>query len=149
MIEVNKKELAREIGKTGAIVTKLAKEGVLDGCFTPTGKIDLEGAIKAIIKVKGADYLGGKYKEENIPFFQLSDEQRDKFKTDFTKDMFDYSELDENDYKDFVTGLDGVNADDTILRDFADVYPDVFERALDFSMSIKDVEDFYFVKFKG
>ena len=149
MIEVNKKELAREIGKTGAIVTKLAKEGVLDGCFTSTGKIDLESAIKAIIRVKGDDYIVGKHKKENIPFFQLSDEQRDKFKTDFTKDMFDYSELNENDCKDFVTGLDVVNSDNTILRDFADIYPDVFKQALDFSMSIKDVEDFYYVKYKG
>ena len=148
MIEVNKKELAREIGKTGAIVTKLAKEGVLDGCFTPRGKIDLKKAIEAIIRIKGAGYLDDKYKEKPPCFFNLSDAQRDKFKTDFKEDMFDYSELDENEYKAFVSSLDDINTCNIVLRDLADVHPDVFLKALDFSMSIKDVENFCDVKFK-
>ena len=58
MTKVNKGELAKKIGKSGAIVTRLINDGVLNSSFTPDGKkIFLEKAIHAIIMNKGRDYI--------------------------------------------------------------------------------------------
>ena len=58
MQELTKTELAKFINRSSSIVTRLAKDGVLDDCFTKSGKkLYLEKAIKAIIKAKGIDYL--------------------------------------------------------------------------------------------
>jgi len=55
--EVSKSELAKAIGKSGATITKLVKEGVLDNCFTPGGKIYLKKALDAITKRKGSFFI--------------------------------------------------------------------------------------------
>ena len=58
MNEVSKTELAKAINKSGAIVTRLINQGILDKCFTKNGKkLYLDKSIKAIIKAKGSDYL--------------------------------------------------------------------------------------------
>ena len=49
MIEVNKSQLAAQLGVKPSMVTKHVKSGVLDGCYTPNGKkLYLEKAIQAI-----------------------------------------------------------------------------------------------------
>ena len=58
--EVNKSELAKAIGKSSATITKLAKEGVLNQCFTPTGQINLTKALEAISKSKGKFFIDPK-----------------------------------------------------------------------------------------
>ncbi|MCD6432951.1 MAG: hypothetical protein J7L21_02825 [Sulfurimonas sp.] len=59
MTEVNKGELAKHIGKSAAIVSRLINNGIMNDCFTPSGKkIYLEKALKAITLAKGNDYLG-------------------------------------------------------------------------------------------
>lgn len=51
MTEVTKGELAKQLGVSGAMVSKHVKSGVLDKCFTPNGKkIYLEKAIDALEK---------------------------------------------------------------------------------------------------
>ena len=58
MQEITKTELAKFINRSGSIITRLANDGVLDDCFTKSGKkLYLEKAIKAIIQAKGIDYL--------------------------------------------------------------------------------------------
>ena len=49
MVEVNKSELAAQLGVKPSMVSKHVKSGVLDGCYTPNGKkLYLEKAIQAI-----------------------------------------------------------------------------------------------------
>jgi len=49
MIEVNKSELAAQLGVKPSMVSKHVKSGVLDECYTPNGKkLYLEKAIQAI-----------------------------------------------------------------------------------------------------
>lgn len=58
MIEVNKSELAKQLGVSSPMVTKYVKSGVLDECFTPSGKkLYLEKAMQAIAmsKKRGSD----------------------------------------------------------------------------------------------
>lgn len=58
MEEVTKAELARKINKSGAIITRLINQGVLDKCFTPNGKkLFLDKSLIAIVKAKGSDYI--------------------------------------------------------------------------------------------
>lgn len=58
MQELTKTELAKFINRSSSIITRLAKDGIFDECFTKTGKkLYLEKAIRAIIKSKGIDYL--------------------------------------------------------------------------------------------
>lgn len=57
MEEVNKSELAKIIGKSNSSLTKIIQEGVLNGCFTASGKIDLKKALIAIELAKGSDYI--------------------------------------------------------------------------------------------
>jgi len=58
MIEVNKSELAKQLGVSSPMVTKYVKSGILDECYTPNGKkLYLEKATQAIAmsKKRGQD----------------------------------------------------------------------------------------------
>ena len=58
MIEINKSQLAKQLGVSSPMVTKYVKSGVLDECFTPNGKkLYLEKATQAIAmsKKRGSD----------------------------------------------------------------------------------------------
>lgn len=90
MTEVSKSELAKNINKSGAIVTRLISNGILDDCFTPNGKkLYLEKSIKAIIKAKGSDYLSkeiiienttsDKVKEDNTIYTDEAKQELEKF----------------------------------------------------------------------
>lgn len=72
MKEVNKSELAKAIGKSNAVITKIVKAGVLDGCFTPQGKINLKEALTAIERYKGRDYINPIDETPRKPFNELN-----------------------------------------------------------------------------
>lgn len=60
MVEVNKSQLAAQLGVKPSMVTKHVKSGVLDDCFTPNGKkLYLEKALEAISlsRKRGADVV--------------------------------------------------------------------------------------------
>ena len=156
MREVNKSELAKHIGKSNAIITRLKNEGTLYGCFTPSGKIDLDKAIDNIQKYKGEDYIQfpkmvitPDLKTINmLSGFNLTEKELDMFRVDFTPEMFDMSKLDKDELKEFVEWLPEVITMNMILRDFCNCYGQaLFPYAFDFAIDSDSIEDCFDVKY--
>ena len=151
MIEVNKGELAKHIGKSGATVSNLITKGILNNCFSPGGRIYLEKAVKAITLAKGDDYIEASKVKEQAPINQIkiTPTQYNSFITNFSEDMFDLESADDEDKESFIDNIERINHDNIILRDLADYYGlKVYVYAFDFAMDIKDVESFFNVKAK-
>ena len=81
MIEVNKSQLAAQLGVKPSMISKHVKKGVLDDCFTPNGKkLYLEKAVQAIAmsKKKSSDVVPAEEDDavmENVIFTEESQEE--------------------------------------------------------------------------
>ena len=55
--EVTKSGLAKAIGRSPAVITRMVKSGIFDGCYAKNGKILLHKALVSIKDNKGEEYL--------------------------------------------------------------------------------------------
>jgi len=55
--EVSKSGLAKAIGRSPAVITRMVKSGIFDGCYAKNGKIILHKALVSIKDNKGEEYL--------------------------------------------------------------------------------------------
>lgn len=153
IIEVTKQNLAKHINLSNGMITRFKDEGVLNGCFLPSGKIDLHKAIKSMGEHKGDDYLQfpkmvitpSVETINNLGFADyLNQEDYNKFIVDFKIEQFELVGLDKQEIEDFKSYLEDSNNCNMYMREFANCFGDaLLPFCLDFAQSYEDAINYY------